>query len=353
MTPNNIEMPTNECKTFVRKLAIEYYLENENVTQNDVIKIFKISKSTFIRWLKQYNSSRNTKPSKRTAKSYKIKEKHVKYVIKVIEKNPQASIKILWETLKQKFKDFNISQGHLSEVIRDNNITRKRTTKRHFPETRYGKPIDLKKQLKQFYAKTDKWSLNKIICIDETSVYAQMPNNYSRCKLGKRCVQKTTNNKVFVKYTLVCAISSKGIVGWTLYREKGMSAIRMVEFISKFIKNKYKNHLIIMDNGGPHKSHLVKEAIVETKNQLQYSVPYKPKTNAIESFFSQLKHYLTLDKESISHSQLENSIKNALKNISIENYNNYMKYAYRNHKLQLKNIDNSNTRKRKPKIYKK
>lgn len=61
-----------------------------------------------------------------------------------------------------------------------------------------------------------------------------------------------------------------------------------------------------------------------------------------------------MDKESISHSQLENSIKNALKSISVNNYNNYMKYAYRNHKLktQLKNTSNSNTRIRKPKTYK-
>lgn len=40
-------MPTNDCKAFVRKLAIDYYLENENVTQTDVIKVFNISKCDF------------------------------------------------------------------------------------------------------------------------------------------------------------------------------------------------------------------------------------------------------------------------------------------------------------------
>ena len=69
MTPNNIEMPTNECKAFVRKLAIEYYLENEDVTQSDTLKIFKISKSTFIRWLKLYRSTNKTNISDRKVKS--------------------------------------------------------------------------------------------------------------------------------------------------------------------------------------------------------------------------------------------------------------------------------------------
>ena len=61
-------------------------------------------------------------------------------------------------------------------------------------------------------------------------------------------------NKVFKKYTLVCAINSRGIVGWILYEVGGMNSSRMVEFIDKFISGKYKNNVIIMDNGGSHKS---------------------------------------------------------------------------------------------------
>lgn len=49
------------------------------------------------------------------------------------------------------FSDFNITRRNLSTVIRYNNITRKRITIRHFPETRYGKKINI------------------IISIDETS----------------------------------------------------------------------------------------------------------------------------------------------------------------------------------------
>ena len=48
--------------------------------------------------------------------------------------------------MKKKFNDYSITPQHLGKVIRDNNITRKRTTRRHYPETRYGKSINLKKE---------------------------------------------------------------------------------------------------------------------------------------------------------------------------------------------------------------
>lgn len=35
-----------------------------------------------------------------------------------------------------------------------------------------------------------------------------------------------------------------------------------------------------------------KELIEKSNNNLLYSVPYHPETNAIEEFFSQLKHYI-------------------------------------------------------------
>ena len=101
--------------------------------------------------------------------------------------------------------------------------------------------------MKPFYQKVDKFNLSKIISIDETSIHAEMTASYSRCDLGKRCVKKTFNNKVFRKFTLVCAISKKRIVGWELYEKGGMTYDRMVNFINKYIKGKYKNNLIIIN----------------------------------------------------------------------------------------------------------
>jgi hypothetical protein len=254
--------------------------------------------------------------------------------------------------IKKKYIDFEITPGHLSRVIRDNNVTRKRTTRRHYPNTRHNKKIDYRNELTIFYKITDKYSVNKIICIDETSISAQMPSNYSRCKLGKRCVLKTTNNKVFVKYTLVCAMTSKGIIGYELYEKGGMNSERMVSFINKFIEGKYTNHLIIMDNGGSHKSKEIKDIVKKSKNVLQYSVPYKPKTNAIEGWFSQFKHYFVIENNAISYEELKTHVKKCIRKIPKQSYTNYMKYAYKTKDIRKIRYKPS-TRRRTLKIYKK
>ena len=182
--------------------------------------------------------------------------------------------------------------------------------------------------MKTFYEKVDKFSIHKIISIDETSIHADMTASYSRCELGRRCVKKTKDNKVFKKYTLVSAISSKGIVGWILYESGGMTSNRMVEFINKFIKDKFKNYLVIMDNGGAHKSNLVKEAIINSKNKLLYSVPYRPKTNAIEMWFNQIKHSLKLNKKVLKFNELKEQVKKSIKKVNKINYINYFEFAY-------------------------
>jgi transposase len=47
-----------------------------------------------------------------------------------------------------------------------------------------------------------------------------------------------------------------------------------------------------MDNAVIHKSIKIREKIEKSGNNLLYSVPYHPETNAIEEFFNQLKHYI-------------------------------------------------------------
>ena len=129
-----------------------------------------------------------------------------------------------------------------------------------------------------------------------------------------------------------------------------MNAERMVEFIQKYITNNFKNHTIIMDNGGAHKSNLVKEVVDESNNSLLYSVPYRPKTNAIESFFSQLKHYFDFKDKGVTFIKLKKALKKAMKMVKREHFANYMKYAYRS--SNMRTMKKESTRRRKLKNYK-
>jgi transposase len=41
----------------IKQMAVEYYLKNKK-TQEEISKIFQISRQTFIRWLKRYNNNK-------------------------------------------------------------------------------------------------------------------------------------------------------------------------------------------------------------------------------------------------------------------------------------------------------
>jgi len=43
--------------------------------------------------------------------------------------------------------------------------------------------------------------MDKIICLDETSIKPSMIPEYSRCSLGKRCVVKTDNSYFYKSFT--------------------------------------------------------------------------------------------------------------------------------------------------------
>jgi transposase len=109
----------------VKIMAIEYY-QNHDVSFDKVSEIFKVNEKTIRRWIDRYKKEDLERKNKKQV-SYKVKEKHVKYALVELKKSPTLTIEKLYSKVKTKYDDFNISVGYLSEVIRDNNFTRKRT----------------------------------------------------------------------------------------------------------------------------------------------------------------------------------------------------------------------------------
>lgn len=161
----------------------------------------------------KYLDENNIERKSREPLSYKITKEHVKYALLLLSDNKHCSLVELVKKIKEKYNNFDITPQHLGKVIRDNNITRKRTKISHFPKTRFGKEINLNEELKKFYETVDKYNLNKIICLDETSIQLYMMLEYCRSKIGKKCIDKTDNNFVFRKFTLLVDISREGLVG--------------------------------------------------------------------------------------------------------------------------------------------
>ena len=64
------------------------------------------------------------------------------------------------------------------------------------PEKRFGKDININKQIKEFYEEIKKYKLEDIICIDETSISAFQVRQYCYNDIGKRCVIKTKSQEI-------------------------------------------------------------------------------------------------------------------------------------------------------------
>ena len=246
-------MPTHKSSDY-KLSAVKYYLSHSK-NQVETCKIFGCSTRSLMRWIDKYKSTNNITRKKRDYTSYKITNSHISFIRQQLKQNKTITMDELLAKLKTKYSDLTLSRVHLGRVVRDINITLKQTRLRHVPKTRYKKPIVIKNQIKEFYSKVKQYNLNDIICIDETSLNSFMIRRKCYEELGKRCVVKTESQEVFKKYTGIFAISSKGVIGYEVYKKGGIDSNRMVDFINKFINGKYKNKLIILDNASSHRNH--------------------------------------------------------------------------------------------------
>ena len=317
--------------------AIKHYLKNGNYV--NTCRIFNCKRTSLMRWVEKYEEDNNVTNKNRPNLSYKVKQKHVDYALEIMKIDKLITLEQLNKKLEEKFKDYDITPRWLGKVIKDNFVTRKRTRKKHFPDTRFGKPINYKDEVMKFFNKINKYDLKNIISIDETSIKSGMVSEYCRNNIGKRCYYETKDNKVFRKYTLIVAISFSGKVWWKLYEKGGINADRYLEFIKENILTKYKNKLLLFDNAKAHTANIVLNEI-KKNNDYQLVVAYSPRLNPIESYFSQLKHYIKIDKE-IEYKNIKKSVENSIKKITKENYKNYF----------YNSLDKSKLPEYKPKTY--
>lgn len=120
-----------------------------------------------------------------------------------------------------------------------------------------------------------------------------MVKNNGRCIKGKRCY-RTVHKYPFVKFNFICAIKYGKIIGYKLYEKDkgGIDVKKFNEFYNEYIKGKYQNNLIVMDNAKFHKSKETVENITKSKNKILNILPYNSQLNPIENLFSQLKNHV-------------------------------------------------------------
>ena len=339
---------TKQFTSDLKLKAVNYYHNIKNYVK--VCEVFECSERSLKRWVERYDKNKNVDRKTRKLGSYKLEKQHIQFIKETLRKHSDIQMNFLQELLKSKFPKLDISRQYLSDIIRDNNITRKRATFKHFPKTYRGNIRNEKEELKEFFDVINKFKLEDIISIDETSVSTSLTHNYCRAFLGDRCIKKTTNNEVFKKYSLVVAINNKKYIASELYQNGAVNAERFNDFL-KNICSKVKGKLFVLDNGQIHKKESTKQIIKESGNYLVYTCPYHPRLNSIEQFFNQMKHYIKLDKPT-TFTALDGSVKSSIDKIKPTNYENYFIYAYNKDYYKNKLNNKKYTKRRTLKIYK-
>ena len=312
--------------------AVKYYLQKH--TQKETCDIFECSPRSLMRWVERYNKEKSIKIHYRNPISYKVKKIHINFIKNEINKDKSITLNELLIKFKNEFPNFSISLMHLYRIIKDNYISLKLLRLRHEPIKRFGKNINIKEKLNDFYKEIEKYKLEDIICIDETSINSLQLRKYCYSNVGKRCVIKTQSQEVFKKYTGVFAISIDGVIGMELYEKGGIDTEKLIIFLEKFITNKYKNKVIILDNASSHRNEKIKQ-LINKNNKILYSIPYQHYTNSIEQFFSKLKSGLQ-KKKGLKYEELKRNIIEVIKDIPIIFYYKILKGSYDRKKLYSK-----------------
>ena len=328
--------------------AVKYYYKVSNYSK--VCDIFECSERSLKRWVERYNQNENVERKNRKQGSYKVKKEHIKFIKDTLTKNNIIHMKQLHQLIINKYPTLKISRQYLSDIIRDNNITRKRATFTHFPKTYKGQIRNKKQELKDFFEVIKQYKLDDIISIDETSISTSLSFNYCRNFLGKRCIIKSDNNFKFKKFSLLVAIDNKKCISYKLYDKGSVNGNRFNEFLKDLCSN-IKNKLIILDNGKIHKTEETKNIIKNSGNYLLYTCPYHPRLNCIEQWFNQVKHYMKLSKSN-DFTELNSNLKKSINNINKDNYKNYFIYAYNKDLYKTLKRKKLSTKHRTLKIYK-
>jgi len=309
--------------------AIKYYLTHNKTMRYVCNKIFNCKIQSLSRWKIKYNKDGDVKRKIRDNKNLKITPDIIDFIQKYVKLYPTIT---LWELSKLVYNNYNIKLSDMSiyNILQSNKITRKKLRSKYYPEKKEGQE---KEDLELFYNKLKKFSYDKTICLDETSIYLNMKPSYGRSKSGTRVIDKTYKYP-YKRYNLLFAISADKIINYVLYKDLkgGLKTNNIIDFYNNSIKDKYKNYLIIMDNAVIHRSKQIRELIEKSNNNLLYTVPYHPETNAIEEFFSQLKHYIKKESPN-TYEDIERVIKDIITTkIKKEHLTNYLKHSFRMYK---------------------
>lgn len=122
--------------TDLKLRAVPHDLQNRNCVETS--ELFQVPRTTSMRWVQKFQDDDTIERKERDYVAHEVHNKHVKEAKELLRKDPTITMKQLCEKLRDRFDDFDVTPQWFG-ILRDKNLTRKRTRINHQPEKRYNK----------------------------------------------------------------------------------------------------------------------------------------------------------------------------------------------------------------------
>jgi transposase len=127
----------------------------------------------------------------------------------------------------------------------------------------------------------------ELVCIDETGFYVGDTPKRGYSMRGRRLNVASSRNLRCSKYSVIMAVSRKGVVMYDVLDHNCKKA----DFLAFFERlNLAKDTTVLLDNIRFHHSKETLELAKAKAVSLLFTPPYSPRFNAIEQVFAMLKH---------------------------------------------------------------
>jgi transposase len=238
-----------------------------------VSKIDGVSKSSLQRWVKQSPTYHKQRPK------LSLRNDIHKCILDQIHNNPFITIKELASIISSTC-NLQRSRRTINRYVKSCNLTFKSAF-------RMVNVVHNNEKVKQFCTGyINSCDADSLISIDETGFYIGDHRKKGWCHKGKRLAIRGDKSLRRTKFTLILAISSKGIVGYTIL-DHNCKKVDFINFVHKLVIP--EKSTVIMDNIPFHHSKEVVNALTAKGASLLYSLPYSPRINPIENVFGMLK----------------------------------------------------------------
>jgi transposase len=134
---------------------------------------------------------------------------------------------------------------------------------------------------------------DKLVFLDETLSWLDMPRSYARCVSGDR-IYDAAAKKRKGKVSLLAAITNQGMAGRACLIHQGSvdSKAFMAYIEHALCPTLEPGQTVILDNFTVHHNKGVRQLIEARKCRLFYLPTYSPDCNPIENLFAKIKAYI-------------------------------------------------------------